>query len=44
MKVIPGAEAMQNIVAMDPLLGRDLETNNEYSRCYTIGESTNGRF
>jgi hypothetical protein len=23
---------------MDPLLGRDLETNNEYSRCYGTGE------
>jgi hypothetical protein len=23
---------------IDPLLGKDLETNNEYSRCYAIGE------
>jgi hypothetical protein len=22
---------------MDPLLGRDLEMDNEYSRCYAIG-------
>jgi hypothetical protein len=24
---------------IDPLLGRDLETNNEYGRCCAIGES-----
>jgi hypothetical protein len=29
---------------IDPLLGKDLETNNEFSRCYAIIESTNGRF
>jgi hypothetical protein len=23
---------------IEPLLGKDLETNNEYSRCYAIGE------
>jgi hypothetical protein len=28
---------------MDPLLGKDLETNG-YSHCYAIGEKTNGRF
>jgi hypothetical protein len=28
----------------DPLLSKDLETNNEYSRCYAIDEETNGRF
>jgi hypothetical protein len=22
---------------VEPLLGKDLETNNEYSRCYAIG-------
>jgi hypothetical protein len=25
---------------MDPFLGKDLETSNEYSRCYAIGEQT----
>jgi hypothetical protein len=28
---------------IDPLLGKDIETKNEYSRCYAIGEKTNGR-
>jgi hypothetical protein len=27
-----------------PLLGKDLEANNEYSRRHAIGEETNGRF
>jgi hypothetical protein len=22
---------------VDPLLGKDLEANNEYSRCYAVG-------
>jgi hypothetical protein len=30
--------------AKQPQLGKDLETNNEYSRYYAIGKSTNGRF
>jgi hypothetical protein len=29
---------------IDPLLGRDLETGNEYSRCYAVGGQTNNRF
>jgi hypothetical protein len=44
MKVIPRAEGMQYVVAIDPLLSRDLEINSEYNRCYTIAESTNGHF
>jgi hypothetical protein len=23
---------------IDPLLGKDLETNNKYKRCYAVGE------
>jgi hypothetical protein len=29
---------------VDPFLGKDLETNNEYSRYYATDKSTNGCF
>jgi hypothetical protein len=32
------ADRLPVLWLIDPLLGKDLETNNEYSRCYAIGE------
>jgi hypothetical protein len=28
----------ENTVTIDPVLGKNVETKNEYSRCYAIGE------
>jgi hypothetical protein len=27
-----------SVFGIDPLLGRDFETNNKYNRCYAVGE------
>jgi hypothetical protein len=36
--------AKKTLLRIDPLLGKNLETNNDYSRCYATVESIKGSF